>query len=117
MAALFSSSPLLALFLVVALGAAIGAIRIGPLRFGAAGALFVGLAVSALHPEVVSNHMSIVQPMGLAFFVYCVGISAGATFFQNLRKQTNLLALTTVVCIVGAASRSWEAASSACHPA
>ncbi len=102
MVALFSSSPLLALFLVVALGAAIGAIRIGPLRFGAAGALFVGLAVSALHPEVVSNHMSIVQPMGLAFFVYCVGISAGATFFQNLRKQTNLLALTTIVCVVGA---------------
>ena len=57
---------------------------------------------SALHPEVVSNHMSIVQPMGLAFFVYCVGISAGATFFQNLRKQTNLLALTTIVCVVGA---------------
>ena len=102
MASLFASSPLLALFVVVALGAAIGAIRIGPLRFGAAGALFVGLVVSALHPEVVSNHMSIVQPMGLAFFVYCVGISAGATFFQNLRKQTNLLALTTVVCIVGA---------------
>ena len=103
MASLFASSPLLALFVVVALGAAIGAIRIGPLRFGAAGALFVGLGVSALHPEVVSNHMSIVQPMGLAFFVYCVGISAGATFFQNLRKQTNLLALTTIVCIVGAA--------------
>ena len=102
MASLFASSPLLALFVVVALGAAIGAIRIGPLRFGAAGALFVGLVVSALHPEVVSTHMSIVQPMGLAFFVYCVGISAGATFFQNLRKQTNLLALTTVVCVVGA---------------
>ena len=102
MASLFASSPLLALFVVVALGAAIGAIRIGPLRFGAAGALFVGLTVSALHPEVVSTHMSIVQPMGLAFFVYCVGISAGATFFQDLRKQTNLLALTTSVCVVGA---------------
>ena len=102
MASLFASSPLLALFVVVALGAAIGAIRIGPLRFGAAGALFVGLVVSALHPEVVSTHMSIVQPMGLAFFVYCVGISAGATFFQDLRKQTNLLALTTIVCVVGA---------------
>ena len=102
MASLFASSPLLALFVVVALGAAIGAIRIGPLRFGAAGALFVGLVVSALHPEVVSTHMSIVQPMGLAFFVYCVGISAGATFFQDLRKQTNLLTLTTIVCVVGA---------------
>ena len=102
MASLFSSSPLLALFVVVALGAAIGAIRIGPLRFGAAGALFVGLTVSALHPEVVSTHMSIVQPMGLAFFVYCVGISAGATFFQDLRKQTTLLALPTIVCVVGA---------------
>ena len=102
MASLFASSPLLALFVVVALGAAIGAIRIGPLRFGAAGALFVGLTVSALHPEVVSTHISIDQPMGMAFFVYCVGISAGATFFQDLRKQTNLLALTTIVCVVGA---------------
>ena len=102
MVSLFASSPLLALFVVVALGAAIGAIRIGPLRFGAAGALFVGLVVSAVHPEVVSTHMAIVQPMGLAFFVYCVGISAGATFFQDLRKQTNLLALTTIVCVVGA---------------
>ena len=114
MAGLFSSSPLLALFVVVALGAAIGAIRIGPLRFGAAGALFVGLVVSAFHPEIVSNHMSIVQPMGLAFFVYCVGISAGATFFQNLRKQTNLLALTTVVC--ERLSPSLVVASSACRP-
>ena len=35
--------PLLTLFLVVALGAAVGAIRIGPIRLGAAGALFVAL--------------------------------------------------------------------------
>ena len=48
MASLFASSPLLALFVVVALGAAIGAIRIGPLRFGAA-------AVSYTHLTLPTN--------------------------------------------------------------
>ena len=51
MAALLQTHPLLALFLVVGLGAALGAIRFGPLRFGAAGALFVGLVLSASVPE------------------------------------------------------------------
>lgn len=102
MAALLQTHPLLALFLVVGLGAALGAIRFGPLRFGAAGALFVGLVLSASVPETAGENMRIVQQIGLAFFVYTVGISAGATFFQDLRKQTGLLASCAAVCLTGA---------------
>ncbi|WP_165216601.1 TrkA C-terminal domain-containing protein [Schaalia sp. ZJ1691] len=101
MASVLAGNPLLTLFLVVGIGAILGAIRCGPLRFGAAGALFVGLAVSAWNPQV-GNGMEIVQQIGLAFFVYTVGIGAGATFFADLRKQTNLLMSCAVVCILGA---------------
>ncbi|WP_115726615.1 aspartate:alanine exchanger family transporter [Actinomyces culturomici] len=101
MASLLTTNHLLALFLVVGVGAALGAIRFGPLRFGAAGALFVGLAVSAWNPDI-GQGMEIVQQIGLAFFVYTVGVSAGATFFQDLRKQTALLASCALVCVIGA---------------
>ena len=45
---ILSHSPLLTLFIVVALGAIIGSIPFGRIKFGAAGALFVGLALSAI---------------------------------------------------------------------
>ena len=100
MADLLSAQPLLALFLVVGLGALIAAIRVGPLRFGAAGVLFVGLAVGAWNPDAGAG-MEIVQQIGLALFVYTVGIAAGATFFQTLRRQLPLLAASAVVCVIG----------------
>ncbi len=61
MTALLQTHPLLALFLVVGLGAVLGAIRFGPLRFGAAGALFVGLVLSASVPEAAGEDMRIVH--------------------------------------------------------
>ena len=51
MAQFLAQNHLLTIFLVVGLGAVLGAIRFGPLRFGAAGALFVGLLVSAYSPQ------------------------------------------------------------------
>ncbi|WP_022867391.1 aspartate:alanine exchanger family transporter [Schaalia vaccimaxillae] len=101
MASLLTVNPLLTLFFVVGLGAVLGAIKFGPLRFGAAGALFVGLAVSAWSPAS-GEGMGIVQQIGLAFFVYTVGISAGATFFADLRKQAGLLLSCAAVCVAGA---------------
>lgn len=101
MGSLFTANHLLTLFSVVGIGAALGAIRFGPLRFGAAGALFVGLMVSAWKPEV-GQGMQIVQQIGLAFFVYTVGLSAGTTFFENLRKQRALLVTCVCACVLGA---------------
>ena len=101
MAQFLAQNHLLTIFLVVGLGAILGAIRIGPLRFGAAGALFVGLLVSAYSPEA-GQGTAIIQQIGLAFFVYTVGIAAGSTFFADLRRQTSLLGSATIICIVGA---------------
>ncbi len=110
MTELLVANPLLSIMLVLALGAAVGQIPFGPLRFGAAGALFVGLGVGALDPEIGTG-LGLVQTLGLTLFVYTVGIAAGSTFFADLRRQLPLMGLgigvlaviTAVAVGVGAA--------------
>ena len=87
---LLSTSPLLTIFIVVALGAALGSIPFGPLRLGAAGALFVGLLIGAVVPDVGAN-LGLLQSLGLALFVYMVGLSAGQTFFSDLKRQAPIM--------------------------
>ncbi|MDJ1370598.1 aspartate:alanine exchanger family transporter [Gulosibacter molinativorax] len=87
---LLIASPLLTLFLTAALGTLLGAVPFGPLKFGAAGALFVGLAIGALDPQL-GQGLELVQSIGLALFVYTVGLASGASFFQDLRRQTPLI--------------------------
>ncbi|NLI04051.1 MAG: transporter [Actinomycetaceae bacterium] len=94
-------SPLLTIFLVVALGGIVGVIPFGPLRFGAAGALFVGLFIGNLAPGL-ADQMGLIQSLGLALFVYTVGLAAGQTFFADLRRQSRLMAAVIAVLIVGA---------------
>lgn len=96
---LLTDSPLLTILLVVALGAAFGMIPFGPLRFGAAGALFVGLAIAAWEPSL-GEGLGTVSSLGLALFVYTVGIAAGETFFADLRKQLPLMGLGIAVIAV-----------------
>lgn len=98
---ILSHNPVLTFFLVVACGAALGQVKIGPLRIGAAGALFVGLALSAANPDLGAN-MGILQSIGLALFVYAVGIGAGATFMAQLRAQAPLIGAAAVMATVGA---------------
>ncbi|WP_350258436.1 TrkA C-terminal domain-containing protein [Scrofimicrobium sp. R131] len=101
METILAQQPLLTLFIVVALGAAIGAIRLGPVRLGAAGALFVGLALSAASPSL-ANDWTIVQQLGLLLFVYTVGIAAGATIRSGLKENLSLLLLAGLASLVGA---------------
>ncbi len=99
--AILVENPLLTFFLVVAGGAAIGQIRFGSIRLGAAGALFVGLALSIVHPQLGTN-MGLLQSIGLALFVYTVGLAAGATFMSQLRQQASLIAVASLTAIGGA---------------
>ena len=98
---LLAGAPLLTIFIVVALGTALGAVPFGPVRFGAAGALFVGLAVGALDPRL-GEDLQLVQTLGLALFVYTVGLAAGNTFFRDLRRQLPLMGVGIAAAIVGA---------------
>lgn len=94
-----ASTPLLTMMIVVALGTLIGAVPFGPLRFGPAGALFVGLAIGALDPRV-GEGLGLMQTLGLALFVYTVGLAAGNGFFRDLRTQLPLMAGASLVLVV-----------------
>ena len=88
-----ADNPLLTIFLAVGLGTLLGAIPLGPVRFGPAGALFVGLALGAAD-ERLGEGLALVQSLGLALFVYTVGVASGAAFFRGLKRQLPLMAAT-----------------------
>nr|WP_241655429.1 TrkA C-terminal domain-containing protein [Actinomyces oricola] len=94
-----ATAPVLTVFLVIGLGTAVGQIPLGPIRFGAAGTLFVGLALGALDPRLGAD-LSFLRSLGLALFCYTVGIGAGNTFFRSLRRQLPLMSLCVAALVV-----------------
>lgn len=101
-----ADSPLLTLFLVMAFGTVLGRLKFGPVRFGAAGALFVGLAVGAIDPRL-GEGFQVYQTLGLALFVYMVGLSAGNRFFRDLRKQYKLMIAASLLLALYAVGTSF----------
>jgi putative transport protein len=90
--------PLLLLFLVAAIGYALGRITVAGTSLGVAAVLFVGLAFGALHPDLKLPEL--VYQLGLVVFVYTIGISSGRQFWASLRRQglrDNFLVLALLV--------------------
>ncbi len=81
---LLVQQPLLLLFLVLALGFALGRVSVRGVSVGVAAVLFVGLAVGALDPRL--QIPEIIQRLGLVLFVYTVGLSTGPGFASALRR-------------------------------
>lgn len=96
-----ADTPLLTVFVTIALGTAVGAIPFGPIRFGPAGALFVGLALGAWDARL-GEGLDFVQTLGLALFVYTVGLAAGNTFFRDLKRQLPLMGLGIAATAIAA---------------
>src|SRR5690242_19742252 len=100
----FAAQPILALFLAVALGYAVGQINIFGFSLGIGAVLFVGLAIGAVAP-----HAQIAGPIGLiglTMFLYGIGILYGRQFFEGLSgpgRVYNLLALGAVLASLGVA--------------
>jgi len=81
----FLESPLLLLFVVIAVGYAVGNIAIKGAKLGVAAVLFVGLGFGALDPNLMVP--DIIITLGLSIFVYTIGISSGPSFFRTLLKR------------------------------
>jgi putative transport protein len=99
---LLKDSPLLLLFVVLAVGAPLGKIKIAGINLGIATVLFTGLAFGALSPEI--KLPAIIYEFGLVLFIYCIGISSGEQFFGNLRKKgwrESALAFAAIVFAFG----------------
>lgn len=91
MSALLLERPILLLFVILAIGTALGALRFGRFSLGPAAVLFTALAFSAYDealalPEVLGT-------FGLAVFAYTIGVTAGPSFFVSLRTGLRPVAL------------------------
>ncbi|WP_080793522.1 aspartate:alanine exchanger family transporter [Corynebacterium pacaense] len=85
MLSFFASSPLISLVLILAVGLAIGRIRLFGISLGAAAVLFVALALSTANPDI--QIPAFVYQLGLAMFVYVIGLSAGSVFFREFPSR------------------------------
>jgi putative transport protein len=102
--AFLNGQPLLALFLVIGLGYAVGRISIAGFSLGIGAILFVGLAVGAIAPK--STPPGLVGLLGLVLFLYGIGIQYGKDFFQGLASPLGIKAniLAAVAVIAGCAA-------------
>src|SRR5574344_2328715 len=89
-------NPLLLLFAVVALGYPLSKIKIAGASFGIASILFAGIALGAivvspgLDPAVkkdISKEMKLVYELGLAIFVYAMGLGIAHSFWKAFTKE------------------------------
>ena len=78
-------NPVLLLFIVIGVGGALGSVRVKGVALGPAAALFVGLAFSAFD-ERLANTPLVVSQIGLALFIYTIGLASGPSFLAELRR-------------------------------
>jgi putative transport protein len=93
---LLAHNPLLMLFAVVALGYPISKLRVAGASFGIASILFAGIALGAvvvtpgLDPLVkkdLSREMKLVYELGLAIFVYAMGLAIAHSFWASFSRE------------------------------
>lgn len=78
-------NPLVLLFIVCAIGYAVGRIKIAGNNLGVSSILFVGLFFGALNPN--NNVPVIIFELGLVLFVYTLGVSTGKAFFKSIKAH------------------------------
>ena len=102
---LLEQQPLMALFLTIALGYLVGEINVKGFSLGVGAVLFVALAIGWFAPKSAPAPM--VGTLGLALFLYAVGVQYGKQFFTGLTspagRRANMIALIGVAA-AGAAS-------------
>src|SRR5215831_3925744 len=101
----------MALFLTIAIGYLVGEINIKGFSLGVGAVLFVALAAGWFAPK--SSPAPMVGTLGLALFLYSVGIQYGNQFFTGLRSANGLkanLASLSGVLLSGALSLAFAKA-------
>ncbi len=96
---LFATSPLVALFITIALGYLVGKIKIGKFVLGGvAGTLLVGVLIGQFGIRLDDG----IKAIFFALFIYAVGFQGGPQFFHALnRRSLNQLASAFIMCVTG----------------
>ena len=110
----FAQNPLLLVFAVVALGYPISKLRVAGASLGVSSILFAGVALGALIvvPELdgatrqhLSLEMKLVYELGLAIFVYAMGLGIAHSFWaafsrEGIRKNATVLIVLGISAFV-----------------
>jgi len=95
-----AEQPLLLLTVILAIGGAVGAVRIRGFSLGPAAVLFTALAFSAYDERL--RLPAILGTFGLAVFAYVIGVGAGPSFFATLRSGGRAVGVVSVALVLGA---------------
>jgi putative transport protein len=95
-----AEQPLLLLTVILALGGAIGAVKIKSFALGPAAVLFTALAFSAYDERL--KLPQILGTFGLALFAYVIGVGAGPSFFAAMKTGGRALGVVIGALLVGA---------------
>lgn len=90
---------LLVYSVVIALGMALGRIKVFGISLGVTFVLFVALAVSYAGITVNGTVLNFLRDFGLILFVFFIGLQVGPSFFSSFKSgglQLNLLTLLAV---------------------
>lgn len=84
---------------VIAVGVALGKIKIFGVSLGVTFVLFTGIVMGHFGFTVEPNTLHFIQEFGLILFVFCIGLQVGPSFFTSFKKggmTLNLLAVSIV---------------------
>jgi putative transport protein len=91
---------LFVLFAAIAVGLLVGRVNVGGLSLGSSAVIFVALVLGHFGADIPDG----VGTVGLVFFVYCVGITAGPGFFRAFAAQGKALTVLVAVTVAVAAA-------------
>lgn len=95
--ALLAASPEIALFVALAVGHAIGAIRFGPFQLGGiCGTLLAALAIGQTGVRLDAD----VRNVAFALFIFALGFTGGPQFFANVAREWRIGLLSLVEVFV-----------------
>lgn len=82
-----SIQAVIVLSLIIAVGLALGNVRVRGISLGIAFVFFVGILAGHVGLSVDATVLDYVQTFGLALFVYTLGLHVGPNFFGSLRHE------------------------------
>lgn len=92
------------LSMVIALGVALGHVRVFGISLGISGVLFAGLLFGHFKMTVNDEILEFAREFGLILFVYTIGMQVGPGFFASFRRQgLRLNSLAAAIVLLGVA--------------
>lgn len=88
------------LSIVIALGLALGGLRVGSVTLGVTGVLFAGLFFGHFGLTIDTQVLDFIRDFGLILFIYTIGVQVGPGFFSAFKRDglpLNLMAASIVL--------------------